>query len=115
MEATLSITVGTTADDHQIVKFKGEFDKAGHSDIKDALDSCVKAFDGKNLVFDFADLKFINSEGIGYLMEIHSHLSKLGKSLVIVGANAHIKDVFQTIGLKDVIPVHKDLVSFLNR
>ena len=89
--------------------------KAGHSDINDELEGIVKGFEGKNLIFDFNRLKFINSEGIGYLMEIHTHLIKKDKKLVIVGLNSHVADVFKTIGINEIIPVYKDLGAFLNR
>jgi len=105
MEPNLTITIEPVKDDHQVVKFTGEFDKAGHSAVKEELEKAIKEFPAKTLFFDFAALKFINSEGIGYLMEIHAHLVKNGKELVIVGPNAHVKDVFKAIGLDGVVPV----------
>ncbi len=102
------------SDDYQVVKFTGEFDKAGHSEVREEIDSIVKAFDLKFLVFDFSGLKFINSEGIGYLMEIHSFLSGKDKTLIIIGAASNVKDVFETIGLNEIIPVHESLKAFLS-
>lgn len=98
---------------YQVVKFNGEFDKAGQTEVKEMLDDVVKNFTGSSLVFDFAALKFINSEGIGYLMEIHTHLINNDKKLVIVSLNAHVKDVFQAIGIGEIIPVFDDMDEFL--
>ncbi len=100
---------------YQVVTFNGEFDKAGHTEIRELLDSSVKAFDGKNLVFDFSALKFINSEGIGYIMEIHTHLIQRDRQLVLVGLNDHVKDVFETIGISEIISVYPTLNDFLNK
>ena len=100
---------------YQLVSFKGDFDKAGHSDIREDLDKCVNDFDQKSLVFDFSELKFINSEGIGYLMEIHTHLVKNDMQLVIVGLNSHVNDVFKTIGIVEIIKVYKNIDEFLNQ
>ncbi len=115
MEKNLNLIVEPKGenDNFQIVRFNGEFDKAGQSEVKEALDDAVKSFDGSTLVFDFNALKFINSEGIGYLMEIHTHLMNRDKRLVIVGLNAHVKDVFQTIGIGEIIPVYESLDDFL--
>lgn len=115
MQTNLSITVENLDEDNEVVKFDGEFDKAGHSEIGDKLDETVKEFTGKTLILDFTRLKFINSEGIGYLMEIHTHLIKLDKKLVIVGLNSHVKDVFQTIGINEIITIYDDLASFLKK
>lgn len=92
-----------------VAKFTGEFDKAGFSDVRDELMTLVSDFKGKRLVFDFSHVTFINSEGIGFLMEAHSNLKDNDQQLVIVGANAHVLDVFQTIGLPDLVPLYKSM------
>lgn len=92
-----------------IAKFTGEFDKAGFSDVRGELLGLVSGFKGERLVFDFGRVRFINSEGIGFLMEAYSNLKDNGKQLVIVGANAHVMDVFQTIGLPDLVPLYKSM------
>lgn len=115
MQTNLNISVENLDDDKQVIKFDGEFDKAGHSEVGEQLDKTVKEFEGKTIILDFTRLRFINSEGIGYLMEIHTHLIKLDKKLVIVGLNAHVKDVFETIGINEIITIHDDLASFLKK
>lgn len=99
---------------YTVVKFSGEFDKAGHNEVQDDLANCVKNFSGKYLIFDFTNLRFINSEGIGYLMEVHTHLAQRDRQLVIVGVNAHIADVFKTIGIQEVVEIRPSLSEFLN-
>ncbi len=117
MHKNLTITVEPVAGNEavKVVKFSGEFDKAGHSEVREELDSLVKQFEGKHLIFDFGGLKFINSEGIGYLMEIHTHLMNRDKALVIVDLNSHVKDVFKTIGISEIIDLYDSLEDFLNK
>lgn len=98
-----------------VVHFAGNFDKAGHSEVRDQIDEIVLNFPLKTLVFDLKNLKFINSEGIGYLMEIHTHLVQRDKQLVLVEPNAHVADVFETIGIAEIIPVHKSMSHFENK
>ena len=105
MEQTMSISIGAKKDNHQVVKFSGEFDKAGLTAVKGELNAAVKAFEGTHLVFDFSNLKFINSEGIGYLMELHGHLTKTDKKLAIAKPNAHVADVFKAVGIGDILPI----------
>lgn len=69
----------------------------------------------KYLLFDFTELQYINSEGIGYLMEIHAHLVQRDRELVVFGLNDHVKDVFQAIGIAEIIPIYGNLSDFLNR
>lgn len=111
MQQNLTIKVASPTAKYQVVKFKGEFDKAGHSGIKEEVDKIVKELKVGMLVFDFSELKFINSEGIGYLMEIHTYLSKNDKKLVIVGITSNVEDVFKAIGIQSIMPVYKSLSS----
>lgn len=117
MGPNLKITIaeGVTDGNYQLVSFDGDFDKAGHSEVREQLDKCVEDFSLKSLVFDFTNLKFINSEGIGYLMEIHTHLVQRERQLVIVGPNDHVKDVFETIGIAQIIPIYSNLSEFLSK
>ncbi|MCK9186061.1 STAS domain-containing protein [Candidatus Gracilibacteria bacterium] len=98
-----------------LVKFNGEFDKAGHDEIREELGNVINNFKGITLVFDLGELKFINSEGIGYFMSIHAHLVKDGKKLVLVGPNAHVADVFNTIGIMQIMPVFNTMNDFINQ
>lgn len=115
MQNTLSIEVGVLDEaGNQEVKFVGEFDKAGFSSVKEQLADLVKGFSGKNLIFNLSGLKFINSEGIGHIMEIHTHLSKADRRLVLVAPNAHVGDVFNAIGMSSVVAVFPSMDAFLN-
>ncbi len=115
MNTTLEVKINTKTENYQVIKFIGEFDKAGYSAVKDALNAAVEAFDAKYLIFDFSGLKFINSEGIGYLMEVNGHLTKSDKKLSIIKANAHVMDVFSAIGLPEIIPVCDDIDACLKK
>lgn len=105
MNKTLKIVTDELKDDKQVIHFEGDFDKAGFSEVKDEVTELVNEFKGEELTFDFAKLKFINSEGIGFLMEAHTKLSDNGKNFVISKPNAHVKDVFKTVGLTDIVTV----------
>lgn len=98
----------------QVVTFNGDFDKVGFSDIKDKITDFVKAFELKSMIFDFTNLKYINSEGIGYLMEVHTHLIQRDHKLVIVGLNPNVKDVFSAIGIMEIVPVFATVEDYLS-
>ncbi|MFA5948098.1 MAG: STAS domain-containing protein [Candidatus Gracilibacteria bacterium] len=113
MKSTLKLTTSSLEKDHQIVQFDGDFDTAGFNDVKPDLDKIILNFKGKNLIFDFTKLQFINSSGIGYLMEVHAHLIKGGRTLVIVGSNDHVKDVFDAVGIAEIVKFYDKLDDFL--
>ena len=115
MQSHLKMQIEDSTENYQIIKLEGEFDKLGHSEIKEDLEKTINNINVPSLIFDFKKLKFINSEGIGYLMEIHTHLIKKDLQLVIINLNSHVKDVFETIGLKEIIPIFSNISDFKNR
>lgn len=116
MKSNLKIEVvdSLAGQSYSLVKFFGDFDKAGYLELKEKLNSLVHDFELEDLVFDFHGLRFINSEGIGFLMEIHSHLSKKSKKLVLIGLNSNVEDIFSTVGIMTVIPTFEELSDYLN-
>ncbi|MBI5754538.1 STAS domain-containing protein [Candidatus Peregrinibacteria bacterium] len=114
MPNNLSLQFSESSGDYQIVGFTGDFDKAGFAEIKDKITDFVLNFNKKVLIFDFTNLKYINSEGIGYLMEAHTHLIQRDRKLIIVGLNEHVKDIFQAIGITEIIPIFSSVDNYLN-
>ncbi len=103
-KSKLTITVENVAPkNYTIVKFVGDLDKAGLESIRTNIMKTVDDLMDKYLVFDFTDLDFINSESIGFLMEVHSHLFKISKNLVVSNAKANVKDVLSVIGIFNII------------
>jgi len=114
MQARLKMEISPADEDkgYMLLLFAGEFDKIGYSEIDTELEALIDSLSVPTLIFDFHQLNFINSEGIGYLMEVHSRLMKADKQLVIVGARAHIRDVFDAIGIGEIIRTFDKLSDF---
>lgn len=115
MNQNLNLTVYPVkeGENYLLVSFDGELDKAGHAEIHEQLEGIYQNLTVQKLVFDLSGLRFINSEGIGYLMEIHSHLVSKDQELVLLGCRDNIKDIFEAIGLFDIVRVYEDLDAFL--
>jgi len=97
---------------YQIVELKGDMDKEGLILVKSQLEELTENFPYKYFVFDFSGLNFINSESIGFLMALHSHLIKSKKILVVTAAKAHVKDVLSVIGILSVIQYYDSFEAF---
>lgn len=109
---TLNIQNPDVKKSYQVFELFGEMDKAGLDEVKAKLEKAVEDFPYKYFVFDFTGLNFINSESIGFLMALHSHLVKVKKVLVVVSAKDHVKDVLSVIGILSVIQYYDSMESF---
>lgn len=109
---TLDITPPDPTKHLQIVRFKGDLDKAGLESIKKLIDQTVDSFQEKYLIFDFGKLRFINSEGIGMLLTVHYRLVKKNGALIIVQPPNNVKDVLDVIGLLKIITAYSSWADF---
>ena len=88
----------------QIVKVRGDIDKSTMDSLHEKMDAFISAFQGNILFLDLSQLGFINSEGIGYLSDIHNQLETAGKKIGILNPSERILDIFQLVGLNQIIP-----------
>ncbi len=98
---------------YQVFELNGDMDKQGLTLVRQKLEETAQNFPYQYFIFDFSNLNFINSESIGFLMTLHSHLVKMKKKLVVTSAKSHVKDVLSVIGILNVIDYHDSLEAFL--
>ncbi|MFC1655299.1 STAS domain-containing protein [Patescibacteria group bacterium] len=90
----------------QKVTVKGEVDRDTMPDFRDKMEAFLQTFQQTNLVLDLENLEFINSEGIGYLSDVYNRFSTQSKKIMILRASARIMDIFQLVGLDQIIPCY---------
>lgn len=113
-EKNLSVELFPPKDNYQIMEFAGNLDKLGLDSAREKLEDAADKLTVDFLVFDFEKLEFINSESIGFLLVIHTRLVKNNKKLVIINSKAHVKDVFEVIGMTNLISFYDSLKEFLD-
>lgn len=91
----------------KIIAFSGEMDESTIESIKPQIDQSLADTAIKFLIFDLTNLKFINSKGIGYLVSVHTHLSKDQRELILTGANDAVMDVINLVGLTSIVKYFK--------
>ncbi len=111
----LKIRIQSPEKNYQIIGCEGDLDKAGLDENRQKIEELVNNFTLPYMIFDLSKLGYINSESIGFIMMIHSHLAKLGKTLIVVDAKTNVKDVFQVIGLFNVVQYFDTLASAMSK
>jgi stage II sporulation protein AA (anti-sigma F factor antagonist) len=98
----------------KVVHLNGELDEVSIEKLKTYIDPILEDKNVTKLIFDFANLEFINSKGIGYLVSVHTHLAKDGRTLIIAAAVEPVMDVISLVGLVTIIPYYATLDDALN-
>ena len=111
-EFAVEITDGKSAN-VKVVHLTGELDEVTVETLKGSIDPLLADTSVNQLIFDFANLEFINSKGIGYLVSVHTHLTKDGRTMMLAGASESVMDVLSLVGLTNIIPYHATLEEAL--
>ena len=93
----------------KVIQLNGEMDETALDEIKQAVDPLLNDPHLHQLIFDLTELQFINSKGIGYLVSVHTHLAKDGRSMVMTNATQPVMDVITLVGLTGIIPYYPTL------
>lgn len=86
-----------------VVHLAGDMDEESLDPIKEKVDPYLNDEQFSRIIFNFTQLKFINSKGIGYLVSVHTHLSKMQHELVLAAANETVMDVISLVGLTSIV------------
>jgi len=97
----------------KVVHLSGELDEVSIEKLRTYVDPILEDKNVVKLIFDFAKLEFINSKGIGYLVSVHTHLAKDGRTLMLAGAVEPVMDVIALVGLTTIIPYYSTLSDAL--
>lgn len=85
-----------------VVEFSGRLDAAQCAKAQAFLDAGNGGGE-----FDFGQLEYISSAGLGLLLKAHKRLMAGGGRLRLVNVNSHIYDIFRFSGFDQVFDVER--------
>lgn len=97
----------------KVLNLEGELDEVTVEELKEKTDPILGDQGVHQLVFNLEKLRFINSKGIGYLVSVHTHMAKDGRTLVLTEASEPVMDVLSLVGLTNIIPYYATLEEAL--
>lgn len=91
-----------------IVKFYGEVDCLNVVYYRHQLNQLFEKYD-ENVIFDFSNMTFIDSSGIGLVLGRYNQLKFDGRYLKLVGLNHVSYKLFELSGLFQIMPYFKTI------
>lgn len=86
-----------------LVRLTGELDHHSAAKIKEEADGKLCTTNAVNIVFDFSELNFMDSSGIGMLMGRYKKVRTLGGKVIAFGVNAQILRIMEMSGIDKII------------
>ena len=91
-------------DKQLIFKINEDIDECCVQKIRRRLDNEIERYMPKKILFDFSDVSFMDSAGIGLLIGRYKLANMLGGKVEVTNINTPIKKIFEMSGIFKIIP-----------
>ncbi len=86
-----------------VVKLSGELDHHLSAELRDALDREINIHDIKNIIFDFGDVNFMDSSGIGMIMGRYKLIKAKGGKVMVIRPQKQVDRILEMSGIKKIL------------
>ncbi|WP_250673949.1 anti-sigma F factor antagonist [Paraclostridium ghonii] len=83
-----------------------ELDHHIANEVREEIDYVIQDKQIKNIVFDFKNMNFMDSSGIGVVIGRYKKISSEGGKVAVINLNSRVKKVFDLSGMNKIIEVH---------
>ena len=84
-----------------------EIDECCVQKIRRRIDNEIQRYMPKEVIFDFSNVSFMDSAGIGLIIGRYKLINMIGGELKIANVNTQIQKIFEMSGLLRLIPVEQ--------
>lgn len=88
-----------------LVKLNCELDHHISNLLREAIDAKLRSTNAINVLFDFSNVGFMDSSGIGMIMGRYKSVKTLGGNVVVFGQNQQIKRIVQMSGIDRIVKI----------
>ncbi len=91
------------------VKFEGEIDHHTCQVMKKELDYEIQKSTPRKLIFDFENVKFMDSSGIGLLIGRYKTLLRIGAKAEIINVSKEVKRILDMSGIFKIMQIKEEI------
>ena len=102
-DKTLLVQFTTTELDHHVATY-----------IKENVDDIIMRKNIKNIIFDFHNIKFMDSSGIGVIIGRYKKIANVHGNVSVINMNPRVEKVFNLSGMGKIINVCKSYEDAIN-
>ncbi|MFR1739861.1 MAG: anti-sigma factor antagonist [Clostridia bacterium] len=94
-------------DKRLIFEIEEDIDECCVQKIRRRIDNEIQRYMTKEVIFDFSNVSFMDSAGIGLIIGRYKLINMIGGELKIANVNTQIQKIFEMSGLLRLIPVEQ--------
>ncbi len=97
-----------------IAKIRGELDHHTAEYIRRKIDSEIMKSFTKNVIFDFSDISFMDSSGIGVIMGRYKNIRQLHGRVSLVNIKPQLRRIVDMSGILKYVSIHDNVNDAIN-
>lgn len=90
--------------DHLIIEFFGDVDDHNATNMRHDIDALISKQNPRAVVFDFMNVSFVDSTGIGLIFGRYKKLLQINGELLLRNVPSHVDKVFRASGVYSICP-----------
>lgn len=90
------------------LKITEEIDEHTTEKLRRKIDNEITRFLPRKVIFDFSNVSFMDSAGIGMLLGRYKVIKMIGGQLELANVNKQIERIFEISGILKIIPLVKN-------
>ena len=83
-----------------------ELDHHVANEIREEIDNLLSVNQVKNVVFNFENINFMDSSGIGVIIGRYKKISNEGGRVSVINISSRVKQIFDLSGLNKIIGIY---------
>ncbi len=103
----------TSFEDGLVIKISGELDSSKTFMYKERIHVYMREYGPRYIVWDFKDLTFIDSAGIGLILGRFNEIERVKGLMGLIGLNSYSRKVIQISGLFSIMKEYSSLKNFM--
>lgn len=92
-----------------LLEITEEIDHHTTEEIRRKADDEITRFMPRKVVFDFSNVTFMDSAGIGMIIGRYKMMKMLGGSLEMTNVNPSVKKIFEMSGITRICPIKEEV------
>ena len=96
-----------------MILITGEIDHHTSKELRRQTESALIQMGGRNIIFHFENVTFMDSSGIGMMIGRYKQLQAIGGRIAIACANQKIDEIIRLSGLTNLLPSFSTLEEAL--
>lgn len=102
-DKTLLVEFTATELDHHIATY-----------VRENVDEIIVRKNIKNIIFDFKNIKFMDSSGIGVIIGRYKKIANKNGKVSMINMNSRVEKVFNLSGMSKIISVYNSYEDAIN-